>query len=88
MKVKNRIRYLRSVKSGITYVKFHNYVKFKGDSCDSLPLEKTMTSHNVIILNKSVFDKDKYKIKNDGNNHYCNIFLEKASYELPKKSVL
>ena len=37
-----------------------------------------MTSHNVIILNKSVFDKDKYKIKNDGNNHYCNIFLDKG----------
>ena len=36
---------------------------------DSLPLEKTLTSHNVIILIKSVFNKDE--------NNYCyNIFLE------------
>ena len=39
-----------------------------------------MTFHNVIILIKSVFNKDK-------NNYYYNIFLEKASYELPKKQV-
>ena len=26
-------------------------------------------------------------IKKDKYNHYCNIFLEKASYELPKKYV-
>ena len=37
-----------------------------------------MTFHNVIILIKSVFNKDK-------NNYYFNIFLEKDSYELPKK---
>ena len=34
--------------------------------------------HNVIILIKPVFNK--YK-----NNYYYDIFLEKASYELPKK---
>ena len=39
-----------------------------------------MNFHNVIILIKSVFNKDK-------NNYYYNIFLEKASYELPKKQV-
>ena len=33
---------------------------------------------NVIILVKSVFNKDK-------NNYFYNIFLEKVSYELPKK---
>ena len=37
-----------------------------------------MTFHNVMMLIKSVFNKNK-------NNHYYNIFLEKASYELPKK---
>ena len=37
-----------------------------------------MTFHNVTMLIKSVFNKNK-------NNHYYNIFLEKASYELPKK---
>ena len=34
--------------------------------------KKTMTFHNATILIKSVFNKD-------------NIFLEKGSYELPKK---
>ena len=37
-----------------------------------------MTFGNVIILIKSIWNKCK-------NNHYCNTFLEKASYELPKK---
>ena len=56
----NRIRYLIGVKSGITYVISHNYAIFKIDSYDSLSLEKTMTFHNVIILIKSVWNKDKY----------------------------
>ena len=47
----------------------------------SLPLEKTMTLGNVIILVKSDWNKDK-------NNYYYNIFLQKASYELHKKIVL
>ena len=42
------------VKSGITYVIFHNYAKIKADSYDSLPLENAVTFHNVIILT-SVF---------------------------------
>ena len=37
-----------------------------------------MTFHNLIILIKSVWNKDK-------NNYRYNIFLERASYELPKK---
>ena len=37
-----------------------------------------MVFHKVIVLIKSVFSKDK-------NNYYYNIFLENASYELPKK---
>ena len=73
----NRIRYLIRVKSGIKYVIYCNYAKIKVDSYDSLPLEKTITFHNFKILIKSVFNKDK-------NNCYYNIFLEKASYELPK----
>ena len=46
------------------------------DSYDSLPPEKTLTFHVIIIL-KSVFNKDK-------NNYYYNIFLEKGLYQLPK----
>ena len=73
----NRIRYIISVKSGITYIISHNHEKTKVTSYNSLPLEKN-TFHNLIILIKSVFTKDE-------NNYYYNIFLEKGSYELPKK---
>ena len=75
----SRIRYLISPKSGITYIISHNYAKIKVDLYDSLHLEKAMTFHDVIILIKSVLNKDK--------NYYYNIFLEKASDELPKKLV-
>ena len=37
-----------------------------------------MTFHNIIILVKSVWNKDK-------NNYYYNRFSEKASYKSPKK---
>ena len=77
--INNRIRYLISVRKGITDLISHNYAKIKVDSYNSVPLEKTMTFHNVVILIKSVFDKDR-------NNYYYNIFLEKASNELPKNS--
>ena len=40
-----------------------------------------MTFDDVINLIKSVFNKDK-------SNFYYNIFLEKTSYELPKRYVL
>ena len=75
----NRIRYLSGVKSGITYVISHYYAKIKIDSYDSLPLEKLVIFHNVIIVIKSVFKKDK-------NSYYYNIFLEKVSYQLPKNN--
>ena len=38
-----------------------------------------ITFHDVIILIQSFFNKDK-------KNYYYNIFLEKASYELPKSA--
>ena len=57
---------------------FYYFAKIKLDSYDSLPIEKTLTLHNVIIHIKSVLDKDK--------NHYCNkIFSEKGSYQLARK---
>ena len=77
----NSIRYLIVVKISITYVISHNYAKIKVDSYDSLPLEKTLTFHNVIIFTKSIFNNDK-------NNYSYNIFLEKALYELLKKQLL
>ena len=51
----NGIRYLVGVKSGIAYVISYNYAKTKVYSYDSLPLEKTSTFQNVIILIMSVF---------------------------------
>ena len=76
----DRIRYLISVTSGIKYIISHNYATIKVDSYDSLPLEKTRTFRNVIILVKSFWNKDK-------NNYYYYIFLGIASYKLPKKYV-
>ena len=68
-KVYNKIRYLISKKSGITDTISHN---FAIDSYNSLPIEKTITFHNVIILIKSAVDRNK-------QNYYYNIFLEKGS---------
>ena len=73
----NRIRYFISQKSGITYFS-HYFAKIKVDSYDSLPIEKRLTLHNVIIHIKSVLNKDK-------NHYYFKIFLEKYSYQLAKK---
>ena len=53
------IRCLASLKSGITYIFSHYFAKNKVDSDDSLPIEKVLTLHNVVILIKSVLDKDK-----------------------------
>ena len=74
----NRIRYLIRVKSSIAYVISHYYAKIKVDSYNSLPLEKTLTFHIIIILIKSVFNKDE--------NYHYNIFLERVSYEVPKQN--
>ena len=44
------IRYLIDVKSGIAYAISYNYPKIKVDLYDSLPLEKTLTFHNILML--------------------------------------
>ena len=41
------------------------------DSYNSLPIKKILTFHNVIILIKSVVNKNK-------NKYYYHIFLEKG----------
>ena len=63
----NWIRYLVSIQSGIKYLISHSYANIKLDSYDSLPLEKTMTFHNIIIIKESVWNKGK-------NNYGYNIF--------------
>ena len=52
--ISNRIRYLISLKCGITYVISHYYAKIKNELSDSLPLEKKVTLHDVVIFIKSV----------------------------------
>ena len=72
------IRYLVSLKSDITYIFSCYYEKINVDFYDYLPIEKILTLHDVIILVKSALNKDQ-------NYYYYKIFLEKCSYQLPKK---
>ena len=71
----NRIRHLIGGKGGMLFLiimqKSNRFIRF-------FTSRKKMTFYNVIILIKLVFNKNK-------NNYDYNIFLEKASYELPKK---
>ena len=54
----DRIRYLISKKSAITNCINHNFARIRTDSYNSLPIEKTLTFHNVIILIKTVANKN------------------------------
>ena len=67
----DRIRYLIGLKSGIAYVGSFDYPKIKTGSGDDLPLEKTLTMHNNVIIVKSVFNKNY-------NHYYYQTFLEKC----------
>ena len=58
----NRNIYLIEVKKGIIYIISNNYAKIKVVLYDPLPLEKIMTFNNLIILIKSVFNKNKNNI--------------------------
>ena len=72
--IRNRIKYLISVKSGVTDSINYNFPKIRIDSYKSFPIEKILTFHNVIIPIKSVVNENK--------NKYCyNIFLLKGSYK-------
>ena len=51
-KICNKIKYLVSDKSGITDSINHNFAKIRIDLYNSLPTEKILTFHNVIILIK------------------------------------
>ena len=74
----DRIRYLLSLKSGVTYIFSHYFAQIKVDSYDSLPIEKRLTLHNVIITIRTVLNKNK-------NHYYYKTFLEKCPYQLDKK---
>ena len=68
--VYDRIRFRISLKSNITYV-FCQYLWFLW----FLPIPKTLTLHNVLLL-----------INKDKNRYSYEIFLEKFSYQWAKKS--
>ena len=53
----NRIRYLISLESGITYIFSHYFVRIKADSYGTLPIEKILALYNDIIHIKSVLNK-------------------------------
>ena len=74
----NRIGYLISLESSITYVFLTILRKLKLIAMILLPIEKILTLYNVIILIKSVINKSK-------NHYYYKIFLEKCSNQLAKK---
>ena len=66
-KICDRIKYLISEKNGITDSFNHYFARIRIYSYNSLPIEKILTFHNVIILIKSVVNKNK-------SNYYYNIF--------------
>ena len=55
----DRIRYLVSLKSSITYIFSDYFTEIKLDFFRSLPKEKLLILHSVIILIKLVLCKDK-----------------------------
>ena len=73
-KICDLINNLISKKSGITNSINHNFGRIRIGSYNSLPIKKILTFHNVIILIKSVVNKNK-------NKYYYNIFLEKGLYK-------
>ena len=71
--VYDRTNCLINEKNDAKYIINHNFARTRIDSCNSLPIQKTLTFH-VIILITSVVNKNK-------NNSYLNTFLGKGSYE-------
>ena len=72
----DRIRYLISLKSGITYIFSQYFAKIKVDSFYSLPIGKILTFHNVMRHIKLVLNKESILL--------YKIFLEKCSNQLAK----
>ena len=60
--------------NSLKYVISHNNVNITVDTFKSLPLDKTNTFRKVMMLTKSVWNKDK-------NSYYYNTFLEKGLYK-------
>ena len=63
----SKMRYLITLKTGITYIFSHYFAKIKVDTCEFLPIVKGLTLDNVIVLIKSV-------LSNNKNHYYFKIF--------------
>ena len=74
IKFVKRLNILLSGKSSIAVSFTLTFARIRIDSYNSLPIEKILTFHNVIIYIKSVVNKNK-------NYYYYNIFLEKGLYK-------
>ena len=61
-KIRDKINYFISEKSGITDIN-HNFRKIRIYSYSYLPIEKILTFCNVIILIKSVVNKNENEIE-------------------------
>ena len=59
-KICDKIKHSISEKSAITDSVNHSFRKIRIDSYNSLHIEKMLTSHNIVILIKSVVNKNKY----------------------------
>ena len=77
----DKIKYLRSKKSGIKDSINQNFERIRIDSYNSLPIDKILAVQNVTILIISVVNKNK-------NKNYYNIFLEKVRIKInPMQSI-
>ena len=68
------IRYLINEKRGVTDSINHNFARIRINSYNFWPIEKILTFHDLIILIKSVVNKNE-------NKYNYNIFLGKGCYK-------
>ena len=73
-KICDQIKYLISKNSDITNSINYNFRKIKTGSYNSLPIKKILTFHVIIILIKSVVNRNE-------NKYYYDILLEKGLYK-------
>ena len=73
-KICDIIKYLL-VKKEVLQIVLINFARIRIDSYNYLPIEKKLNVPNVMILIKSVVNKDK-------SNYHYNIFLEKGLYNV------
>ena len=90
--IQNKIRYLISQKSGITYLISHNYGKIKIDWYDSLPLEQTLAVNVMTLIKIKIITTINYSLENAPINnmsmlHYDRIYVSEG-IDINKTSTL